>query len=318
MAAGWRIKTVVRRAWLSAVLVGLIGLAFLLGGWVHRERLWPFGRGYLDAAVQPTVRGGGSISGEEPAAEPGFGEFRRLSYHPHKRLVDCPQQTDRTMVAFAFGQSNSANHGGERHRATNPVVNYFQGRCYDGNDPLLGATGIGGTPWGRMADRLIEDGLFDEVVLVPAGVINTSIERWRAGGDLNRLLAEELKAIQGRYQITHFLWHQGESDQGRGVDYGNALGEVIATTRRFFPESKFFVSVATRCGLTPPDAILAREQMQATALTKRVFIGPNTDDIDARYDDCHFSGKGLDLFAQRLVQWIKNETTASPANGQVD
>ena len=294
----------------SAVLAGLLGVAYLLGGWAHREKLWPFGRGLLDAAPAADA-----ISGEaaNPAVGPLFAEFGRLSHHPSKRAVDCPRQTDRTMVALVFGQSNSANHGGERHQSTGAVTNYFRGACFDGSDPLLGATGVGGSPWGRMADRLIEKRMFDQVVLIAAGINRTSIERWRHGGDLNGMLVRDLTDVSDHYEITHFFWHQGESDAGRGEHYREALAEVIATTREVFPNSKFFVSVATRCGFGAIDSVLAREQMKVTDAEHGIFLGATTDDIDRRYDDCHFSGEGLDIFAERLVAALKREDTYSPA-----
>ncbi len=66
---------------------------------------------------------------------------------------DSPDQA----VLFVFGQSNSANHAKDRYVAGNEVVNFnpHDGRCYQAEDPLLGADGSGGSVWGRLGDDLV-------------------------------------------------------------------------------------------------------------------------------------------------------------------
>ena len=41
--------------------------------------------------------------------------IHRLIRYPGKQAVPCPAQTERTWVLFISGQSNSANHAGQRH-----------------------------------------------------------------------------------------------------------------------------------------------------------------------------------------------------------
>ena len=53
--------------------------------------------------------------------------------------------------------------------------------------------------------------------------------------------------------------------------------------------------------------------MKVTDAEHGIFLGATTDDIDRWYDDCHFSGEGLDIFAERLVAALKREDTYSPA-----
>ena len=55
----------------------------------------------------------------------------------------------------------------------------------------------------------------------------------------------------------------------------------------------------------PPSAELQNIQKNLTNI-KGVFIGPNTDEINLedRYDNCHFSGKGLEKQAEGWINAI--------------
>lgn len=242
-------------------------------------------------------------------------EFAQLIKDPTKTLVNAPTITDKTIVAFVFGQSNSANGEGERFQANdNNVFNYFDNHYYSASDPLLGATGTAGSMWTITANKLIEKKITDKVVLIAAGVGGTSVKQWRNGGNLNQMLENRLKETQQNHiNITHFLWHQGESDNGTyESEYENGLTEVIALTQRYYPNAKFFVSQASaHCPDTSSESIL-KSQRDVTKLAN-VFLGPNTDLIDAidRWDGCHLSGRGVEKASNEWVELIKNPKKSS-------
>jgi hypothetical protein len=209
------------------------------------------------------------------------------------------------MVAVVFGQSNSANYLGHRN-ASRRVVNYFGGRCYLAQDPLLGATGPAGSVWVLLGEMLLDAGDYDSVVLIPVGMGGTSIMRWREGGDLNMLLSRELSS--SRYTPTHFLWHQGESDSGAtsGREYEAGLRELIETTRRYAPQSSFYVSIASFNGRI--DQGIRAAQLRVVDSAKRVFAGPDTDTLTAledRHDGLHFSMIGQRKFAGMWLQALR-------------
>ena len=83
------------------------------------------------------------------------------------------------MVALAFGQSNSANFGETPKAAKQNVYNYYEGKLYHAQDPLLGANGIGGSVWTRLGDKLIEHQMYEAVVFIPLGIGATEIARWQ-------------------------------------------------------------------------------------------------------------------------------------------
>ena len=237
-------------------------------------------------------------------------EYGQLVDYPDKREVRQPVVAPGTLVAFTFGQSNSANTGSERHRAeTRKVLNYWDGRYYLAEDPLLGASGMKGSVWTLAANKLVAARTFDQVILLAAGVGSTSAQEWTTRGRLNVMFEARLAdAKAAGLTVTHFLWHQGESDNSdSGVaGYDAAMRPIIALTKRHFPQSKFFVAQATLCLRSPPaNAALRKIQLDLTQIPG-VYPGPNTDEIgfDGRYDDCHLNGLGLDKCADGWVTAI--------------
>lgn len=236
----------------------------------------------------------------------GFGQ---LVHYQGKHKVRQPDITARTMVAFVFGQSNAANHGGERYTgATGKVHNYFGGDFYAAADPLLGASGYFGSVWTLLANQLVAAGLHDQVVLLPAGVGGSSVAEWQAGGRLHGMFVQRLEeARRSGLVVTHFLWHQGEADAASDPSaYAAGLREVIAVARAHFPGARFFVAQASRCDSRPSSPAILQAQQGATRQAG-VFLGPNTDLIDGadRYDDCHFSGRGLERHAQAWLRALQ-------------
>jgi len=246
-----------------------------------------------------------------------YNEFGQLTAYQNKYLVARPILTNRSIVAFVFGQSNAANHAEKLFSSDNcNVLNYSKGNYYFAQDPLLGSDGTAGSPWVLTANKLIKDGLADKVVLIPAAVSGTSVSQWRHGGRLYAMLIDRLEDAKLKgVSPTHFLWHQGESDHpltkdSLGLeDYKNGMIEIISLTKKYLPDSKFFIAVATRCSDSrPPNHPLQDVQRRLTSLDG-VFLGPNTDRIgnDHRVDGCHLSASGIDSHSDGWVSAIKLE-----------
>lgn len=239
-----------------------------------------------------------------------FNEFGQLVAYPDKREVARPAIGPRTMVAFAFGQSNSANHGGEKFAAaSDAVLNYWDGRYFVAEDPLLGASGLQGGPWTLMANKLVADKTFDSVVLEAAGISATTVRDWAAGGRLNAMFEKRLADTKAAgLTVTHFLWHQGEEDNNAAgvAGYDAAMRTIIALAHRYFPQARFFVAQASICYRSPPNEELRRIQRDLTRLPG-VHAGPDTDEIGEadRYDDCHLSGRGLERHAEAWAAAVR-------------
>ena len=256
-----------------------------------------------------------------------FNEFGQLTQYPNKEVMIKPTTTRKTIIAFVFGQSNAANHAGEKFFSNNThIFNYWNEQYYVASDPLLGSTGSAGSVWTLTANKLIKEKTADAVILVPAAVAGTSVADWRPGGRLNEMFENRLKsALKNNLAITHFFWHQGEADNPIGghsrlelADYEVGMKKIIAQTKKYFPQSKFFVAIATRCDYSRPVSIPLQNIQRSLAKMNGVFVGPNTDNIglEDRYDDCHFSGNGLEKHSNSWLSAINQSQRWTRKTGQ--
>ncbi len=216
-----------------------------------------------------------------------------------RRQLDCPlEQLPRRLVALTFGQSNAANYVRGRHKSKEGVINYFQGRCYAGQDPLPGATGTGGSVWSRLGDLLIAGGEYDEVVLVGVAVSATSVARWSVGGDLHPRLLDVLADLQSHgLAPTHLLWHQGETDAKEGTPaetYRRHFLAMLDALRARGVEAPVYVATASYCH-GRSSAEIREAQAALVDPGAGIRAGPDTDVLTGprwRHDDCHFSEQG--------------------------
>ncbi len=212
-------------------------------------------------------------------------------------------QSHRVMVALVFGQSNASNVGESRKRASEGVLNFFEGKLYRAEDPLLGADDIRGSVWTRLGDLLVEQKVYDRVVVIPVAVSGSVISRWRPGGDIYPMLLRRLRdAKASGLTITHLLWHQGEADAKRHTsksDYRNSFLAMLSGIRSEGVTAPIYVSVATRCVRQRPDPIIQSAQRELVDPEKGILAGPDTDTLgfEYRYDGCHFLDEGLDAAA---------------------
>jgi hypothetical protein len=216
----------------------------------------------------------------------------------------------RVMVALVFGQSNSANSGETRYKSRQRVYNFYKGKIYAAQDPLLGAGGDGGSVWTRLGDELIEKNYYDSIVFVPLGVGSTEIARWKSDGDLHVAILQAIRDVKAQgLAITHLLWHQGESDAGKtsSAAYKSMFLDMLSSIRSHGVDAPIFVSVATRCQKGRPDKLIRQAQQELVNPSQGIYAGPDTDKLGFghRYDGCHFSDEGLGMHAQLWVEKLK-------------
>lgn len=232
--------------------------------------------------------------------------LRNLSYYQKSGRSPVPFSIldgKKLMVAIAFGQSNSANFGNVRHQSKSGVYNLFENELYAAQDPLIGASGTGGSVWTRLGDILIDSGRYDAVVFVAIGGSGTAIEEWAPGGQMHDRIIRAIKSTRkSGLEITHLLWHQGETDASIGTDsqqYQAYFRQMLAAIRSHGVSAPIFVSLATRCFETMPDNIIRGAQSILVDVTNGVLLGPDTDDLgdSFRYDRCHLSQPGLQAAA---------------------
>ena len=237
----------------------------------------------------------------------------RLVSYPGKTERPCPPQTARTAVILAIGQSNIANHALVRVATRHPraVLSYFDGKCYVAASPLLGASGEYGEFLTLLADRLIKDDVYRNVIIVPSGIGGVPIALWQRNGQLNDMLIRTLKDLAPGYTVTQVIWQQGESDflvATPAADYVASFRSLVDVLTENGVDAPLYIAVSTRCRdpWTADNPIAAAQRSLID--DKRVFLGVDTDSLLApedRYDDCHFTESGQRKTAAAYAEAIK-------------
>lgn len=261
-----------------------------------------------------------------PPSRYTFDKIGRLASDETKTATPCPPQTERTAVLLLLGQSNAGNHGGQRFasRHAAKVVNFYNGSCFVAASPLLGSDGTQGEYWTLLGNLLIETGTFDQVVLAPASISGSLVERWAPGGDLHPAMQETVTGLQKTgYRITHTIWHQGEVDYVVGTseaDYRRRFLSLVDSLRARKIAAPVYVSIASKCleavnggTLThTADNPVTRAQAKLPDAKAGIRPGVNTDamldDLD-RHDDCHFGASGEQKAAEAWVKLLKADET---------
>lgn len=290
---------------LALPLVASCALAFGIGLYVGAKHMWPV----------PQLRQVFAKRTDPPVQTDQFG--RLLSY-PGKREIDCPVQGKMTAVLLLLGQSNAANYQGQRYRsADDRVVDFIAGHCYRAASPLLGADGQMGETWTLLGTKLVQAGLYDTVILIPAAVGGSAVRRWAKGGDLNAMTVATIRAAKARYTITAVLWDQGAADFALGTPgdrYRADLTSLIDTIRAEGVRAPFFI---TRCSVGSTawsaDNPIARAQASLADSRRGIFDGPDTDrdviPLD-RYDGYHFGASGQEKYADAWVRLLREHPGA--------
>ncbi|MBN2140989.1 MAG: hypothetical protein JW718_08290, partial [Desulfovibrionaceae bacterium] len=210
----------------------------------------------------------------------------------------------RVMVALILGQSNAANRTPGLAKAGPGVYNFFQGRLYEAEDPLLGADGRGGTIWTRLGRLIVEHRLYDQVVLADVARGGSAVADWAPGGRCHELLLDALDQIgRSGLGLTHILWQQGESDgpklKTRPEDYRRDFLAMLEAVRSRGVRAPVYVALATVCGSAPCPGLRAA-QAGLVDPQKGILPGPDIDSLDCLLrmpDNCHLSDQGAQAAA---------------------
>lgn len=246
-------------------------------------------------------------------------QFIRNHWHFRKKIENKKEiaSSDNVMICFTFGQSNAADYGMGIYTCHNAeIYNYYKGDLYKAKEPLLGPDGAGSSVWTRVADMLIDSGLYKKVIIVPCGIGQTSVKCW-SEGDCRKKLDETLDYLaKDSIQPTHIFWQQGETDNVDNTtksEYKQRLNQVIKDFRDRKVMAPFYVAITGYFPYNNPnpfgiDPDITGAQLEVIQETPAVKPGPNTDSLNLAYyrvDGVHFTEKGLDKLAEKWFEKIK-------------
>ncbi|CAN7171411.1 sialate O-acetylesterase [Rhizobium leguminosarum] len=226
---------------------------------------------------------------------------------------------ERTAVLVVIGQSLSVNEVPTPyvpiHGSAIDQLNIYDGKLYRAKDPLLGINVSGGTvtsqrgTWMlRMADKLVADGHFDRVIIVPMAVGNTRVEQWADSASppylFNKINVVGLRLRDAGLPCTAIMWGQGESDtiaNTSQASYAASLKRVIAEFNHAIPNCPILVAQESYYYGNTSAAVLAAQASVVNNTT--VFAGENVDLISSsgRYDNTHLNEAGADQRATLAV-----------------
>lgn len=214
-----------------------------------------------------------------------------------------------TMIALTFGQSNASNSGETLYSPHNVVLNYAKDHLYVAKDPMMGASGTGGSVWGILGDKLLDSALFKKVVFIPIGIGSTDISCW-SDSLCNEKLVATLKALEKhKIRLSHIFWHQGEADGNTTKEvYRKGLEKILLTIRKYHQDAPFYCSLVSfnANGIHPQ---ILEAQQEFIAAHKNVFMGAKTDAIIGagdRYQVLHFTAQGMHKYADSWYKAIQN------------
>lgn len=294
----------------SVLYFTLVAIGYTAGVISFSQQLWPMNviTAHRNAAVAK-------------ALSSNFDELGAFSNLAKKVEVPCPIQNDSTSVLLVLGQSNSANHGEKKSVSKYPtkVLNYYMGKCYSAESPLLGASGMEGEYLTLVGDELIKKGNLSNIILVNKSIGGSTISDWASGGELNSDLVATLNQLNLNYHVTHVVWHQGESDFASKTTfrkYYDSFQEIKLTLSQNNVNAPIFLVISTICGYDStwiaqnPVAIA-----QKSLINKQdTFLGMDADSSLVAADrraqspsqepNCHLSEIGQDKVARLISNKI--------------
>ncbi len=202
-----------------------------------------------------------------------------------------------TSVILTFGQSISANHNEALFEGKEGVYNFYNGQSIKAKDPLLGATGTGGSMWIPLANTMIENNVTTKIILVSIGVGGSSITQWTSDGMYNKKLLDTLENLKANKLFPNYiLWHQGSADTGMSSDlYYNQFLSIVKQIREMNVTAPILVAEHSYCGHPADQQIKDAQKRLGLLHSENIFAGANTDLLGSDFrkaDNCHLNKLG--------------------------
>jgi len=242
-------------------------------------------------------------------------------------------------VFVVTGQSNSANHGAVKTKATSDQVFTLtpKGDWQPCADPQPGASGGGGSILPALGDEL-QQRLGVPIGFIPCGIGATSVREWLPTGvtfpNPPTILSRVKKTADGQWEsdgkayamlvkrmgsvpaFRAVLWHQGESDANQKDTTRTLPGKLYATyltqlIQRAQQDSRrpapWFVAQVSYHGPTDVGSDDIRGAQASLWKAQVALEGPDSDALRGELRDgggkgVHFSGEGLKAHAHAWAE----------------
>ena len=215
-----------------------------------------------------------------------------------------------TGIYLTYGQSNAANHGEIGYEVKNQVYESVFGHEYKYLDPSFGGTGLGGSVWGMVGDKLIGYGIHDKVIFSNCGWSGLKIEQLNDLRFIRCLIMNYHALITKFGRVNGILFHQGESNNSSEdlENYYFEFVDLLSVLKSFGIEIPIYLSRVSYCKEKQINEQLIEIQNNLISDFELIKEGPNTDKIigkEFRFDHCHFTLKGFDMFSDMWVDILK-------------
>lgn len=260
-----------------------------------------------------------------------FDEIGAYSNLEGKTEVVCPVQNASSAVILVLGQSNSANHSERKHTTLFPkrVINYYQGKCYTAESPLLGASGLEGEYLTQMGDALIKTGIFQNILIVNTSIGGSKVGDWVDSGRLTNTLKLTLDSLKIRYKVTNIIWHQGESDFTSNTSfdvYRASFKSLENSLQQNNTSAPILMVTSTICGYNSNWTANNPVSMAQKSLIndRQIFLGLDADtslgpkdrrpQSPSQEPNCHLSARGQSVVSNAIAKKITELATKARPN----
>ncbi|MEB3350070.1 MAG: sialate O-acetylesterase [Cyanobacteriota bacterium] len=214
-------------------------------------------------------------------------------------------------VLVVAGQSNAANHGQPRGRSGAGSYALSMDGVFRLEDPLPGASGLGGSSWPYWAALQQRGQPGSQVVVAAIAQGSSAVADWIPGGVHAQRLPEALNVLRShKLDVDAVVWHQGETEAWNGGDpvaYAANLSRWIASVRALGINAPIYICLTSRDGRGVINPAIRQAQASVWNSQQRVFAGADTDSLgdSFRSDGVHFNGRGLEAFAALIDRAMK-------------
>jgi len=189
-------------------------------------------------------------------------------------------------------------------------VSPINGLCYPAKDPLMGTVGEVGSPWPRLANKLIESRRYEGILLIPILSPKSSIADWKQDGKIfNRLKLVTASLMKEGISISSVIWQHEEANDSTAQtsDYVIGFNELTQGLRSIGIQAPVYVAQMGACAGRTDNPFHAAQKTLASE-KDNVLNGPDLmslQESDFVAGSCLLNKQGLDAYVSSWAEILK-------------